>query len=288
MKRVRKASYSNLRVVIDRGQLLGWPSGDNIPPMSGFTVRRNMCVKPQTPLRTYRRVCILEHPQTRTQLFVQYRPTMPWLAPSKITVVANDRIGLDRKELCAIARAFEHVRLHLVEVSLDFTPASGVDRSFVLRHGRFGKSRRVTNRPFSDLRFGGRHSAKLIRCYSKPEINAYRVEVELHSNYLRGHGLVNIWDLPRLAEVITPACISFVEIRWDSLTQHLLRRKLPADQIINEVQSRAHSLHRVLAYLRTQVGVANVHRFLRPLPINRIVTGALFAWARRWAQGDGK
>jgi hypothetical protein len=286
MKKVQKASYGDLRVVTDRVKLLAWPSGGNIPEVSGFTVRQNMFIKPQTAQRTYGRVCMLEQAQTGTQLFAQYRPSMPSLPPVKITVVPDDHKGLDRKELCAVAQAFERVRLHLVEVSLDFTPASGVDRSFVLRHGRFGKCRCATHRLFSDLRFGGRHSAKLIRGYSKPEINAYRVELELHSDYLRGHGLVDVRDLPKLAELIIPDCISFVEIRWDSVTRQLSRKKLPVDQILLEVQSRSHSLHRVLAYLRGRVGIVNVHRFLRPLPINRSITAALFAWARQWSRGD--
>jgi hypothetical protein len=39
------------------------------------------------------------------------------------------------------------------------------------------------------LRYGGRKSAKLVRCYRKKSKNAYRVEVELHSSLLNQHGM---------------------------------------------------------------------------------------------------
>jgi hypothetical protein len=51
------------------------------------------------------------------------------------------------------------------------------------------------------LRYGGRKSAKLVRCYWKTNKHAYRVEVELHSSLLNQHGIRDVRDLVNTARM---------------------------------------------------------------------------------------
>jgi hypothetical protein len=129
------------------------------------------------------------------------------------------------------------------------------------------------------LRYGGRKSAKFVRCYWKQEINAYRVEVELHPGVLDLCKIAAVQDLPKAAEAIYPKHVHFVDIDWKKLRLYLARRgKKDGVAIFEGAVKRAKSMRRVAKYLRQQ-RIPNVHRFLAPLAINNKVERALETWA---------
>ena len=129
------------------------------------------------------------------------------------------------------------------------------------------------------LRYGGRKSGKLVRCYWKEEKDVYRVEVELHSRLLTQHGISDSRDLVNAAQVLYPKHIQFVEFDWEKLRLHLAKKKGEnAQSILEGALSRAKSMRRVSRYLRRK-GIQNVHRFLVPLAINDKIERALQKWA---------
>jgi hypothetical protein len=134
------------------------------------------------------------------------------------------------------------------------------------------------------LRYGGRKTGKLVRCYWKKELGVFRVEPELHSSLLRSISTLD--DFLCLPDIVYPKHLQFVEFDWKRLEQQLSRR--PGDEssrIIAGAKRRAGSLQRVRRYLDKH-GVANVHRFFVPLPINDQVSRALDRWARNFKKGS--
>ena len=135
------------------------------------------------------------------------------------------------------------------------------------------------DKPGTRLRFGGRKSAKLVRCYWKQEINAYRVEVELHPGVLDQRKIVAVQDLPKAAKAIYPKHVHFADIDWKKLRLYLARREGQNGKAIFEgAVKRRKSMRRVTQYLRRH-GIPNVHRFLVPLAMNKQVKQALETWA---------
>jgi hypothetical protein len=125
----------------------------------------------------------------------------------------------------------------------------------------------------------------MVRAYKKPEISSFRIEIELHSSWLRKQGLKDLEDLSELPVLLSPGRIQLVEIDWDLLTTHLSRKGLDAENIVGEAQSRAYSIDRALEFLRNEVGLQNVRRLLRPVRINRTIRDALRTWAKSWRTG---
>lgn len=269
------------QVRLDRIQILAETKKARLPAISGFRIMWDSFVRRQTSIQTYRRVRSYENPQTGTKIYIQYQPACPWLSPAKITVVADDRRPLLRRELEEILKGYAQYRLLLVELAVDFSPGSGVDRCLVRRHGRFGRSRLNPGRPGS-LWYGTRRSGKLVRCYRKPEVEAYRVELEVHSPLIRKHGLQSLEALRRLPALLYPAHLQFMRLDWVALYNHLLRRRLPAKKILREAKSYAWSIHGLMGFLRHELGLRNVHRFLVPLEMNEQIRLALENWSRRW------
>jgi hypothetical protein len=271
---------------IDRVQFVARTWTKEIPEIPGFRVCRDSFVRPQTAIRTYPRVRNFKNPKTGTVIYAQYWAAPPWLEPVKLTVVGDDSKGLQRAELETVCRQFRWTRLLTVELAIDFAEASGVDRSFVLRHGLFGKSRLVGGRFFEDLRYGTRHSDTMVRAYKKPETESYRVEVELHSPWLRRHGITQLRDLSKLPQLLCFSRINFVAIDWDALADHLRRKRYPASAL-NAARSQAYSIHRALSLLRGEMGLVNVRQFFRPLRINAVIKGQLEDWSNRWRNSSG-
>jgi hypothetical protein len=253
-----------------------------IPEIPGFEICQDSFVRPQTAIRTYPRVRHLQNLQTGTSANLQYWAVAPWLEPVKSTIVAEDtKGGLQRAELEGICKQFRWTRLLTIELAFDFAKTSAVDQAFVSAHGIFGRSQPVGRRFFKDLRYGTRHSAVMVRGYRKPELDCYRVEVELHSEYLRTFGITRLDDLSKLPRLLCFSRINFVEIDWHVLADHLLR-KCHRASVLEDARSQAYSIHRVLTLLRNEIGLANVHRFLRPLQINTAIKRQLEDWAKRW------
>lgn len=137
----------------------------------------------------------------------------------------------------------------------------------------------------SDLRYGGRKSGKLVRCYWKEEKGAYRVEVELHRRILTQYGVVSVETLANAAKAICPKHLRFADIDWEKLRLHLAtRERKTGEAIFKSARKRAKSMRRVTKYLR-QKKIPNVHRFLVPLAMNDKVSRALDRWARNFKRG---
>lgn len=136
----------------------------------------------------------------------------------------------------------------------------------------------------STLRYGSRKTGKFVRVYWKKELGVDRVEVELHSRLLRN--ILTLDDFVYLPDIVFPQHLRFVEFDWRRLEQHLSRR--PADEcsrIIAGAKRRVASLQRVRRYLDKH-GVANIHRFLVPMAMNKEVSRALDRWARHFKKGS--
>jgi hypothetical protein len=159
-----------------------------IPAIEGFSLKKDTFARRQGKIRTYRRVRSLENMTTGTRIFLQYDRAHGWLKPVRLTAVGSDFTGILPADLERIAKAFSHnLRVVMTEISFDFDPTFGVDRDYVLKHGHFGKSHPAHNPRYPDtLRYGSRHSEKLIRAYFKQQIKKYRVELELHVSRFAG------------------------------------------------------------------------------------------------------
>ena len=204
-------------------------------------------------------------------------------------MVADDQNGITPKEALHILRRCRFAWLVLVELAIDFSPELGIDRTFVSRHGLFGKSRRRTDRGGPDhLRYGSRKSGKLIRSYFKKEVNAFRVEAELHSQILtrgrrerpRRSPYNLLGDLAGVPYKLFPKHLSFVQIDWNSLKKYAGRRFGPRSETIIHIARRKAqiSLSAACQFLR-QVGVNNVHRFRTPMGINESIDKAVTKWS---------
>lgn len=267
---------------LDRIQALADGCGTKPPRIPGFKVRGDHFIRPQTPISTYRRVQILENLKTRTTIYFQYHSVCPWLAPFKITVIAGEHHYLTHSGLRAILGAFRTKRLSTVELAIDFSKNSKVDRAFALRHCICGKSRLVGGRLYGELRFGTRNSETMVRAYEKSEIPSFRLEIELHSAWLRKNRLQDVADLAKLSVLLMPRRIQFASIDWEQVACRLSTKGLRPETLIEEAQENAHSIHNALRYLRDEFELDNVHRFLRPLRLNRTVREALHTWANHW------
>ena len=111
------------------------------------------------------------------------------------------------------------------------------------------------------------------------------MEIEFHSSWLRGFEITGPSDLSKLPDLVCFSRINYVAIDWDALDDHLRRKGRPASAL-NSVRSQAYSIHRALNFLRGQVGLVNVHRFLKPLRINTVIKRALQDWAQFWRRGQ--
>ncbi len=261
----------------------GW----KLPSIRGFKVVKDHRVRPRDVPAAYTRVRELKSLLSGTSVFWQYRPRPGWLKEWQITWVADDHNGIAPLDILRILKRCRYFRFVLVELAFDFSPDSGVDRQFVRRHGKFGKSRRCFDRGGREqLRYGSRKSGKLIRCYPKEEVNAFRVELEFHSRLLAKHKhpkaeknyqFIDVpneilpWDLERHFRL--------VRINWRALEACLLRRfGSRGEKILRAARRKAQiSLRSVTRFLRRK-GIANMHRFLRPMKINRSIDQALATW----------
>jgi hypothetical protein len=269
----------NVTVRLDRMQVVSWaPQGRKPPPLKGFAITRDSFVRCQTTTVTYARCRQYRSKHNDSKVYWQYQRQKGWLKPWKITVVADDKAGLSYDEIDSVLSHCRYYRFLIVEVAIDFSHSTGVNKEFVCQHCVFGKSRRAHTIEDRILYWGGRKSEKLVRCYEKPEVDGYRVEVELHSKLLQREQILTLDDFDGLPGAILPHHVRFVDVDWDRLRQHLVR-KHNGRALIAGAQMRAPSLSRLRRYLRRH-GIANFHRFLVPLAINQKIDRALTRWIR--------
>jgi hypothetical protein len=128
-------------VRIDRIQIVSDAPGDARPPrLCGFRVVRDSFAGKPRPLLTPD-VAIIKSMDNAARIFWQHSRIKPWLAPWKITVIPDDRLGLSADEMLNVVQHCPRYRVILVEVAVDFPQDSIVNRRFVLKYGTFGKSR---------------------------------------------------------------------------------------------------------------------------------------------------
>ncbi len=279
-------------VKLDRLGLTSWakPRRKGPPPVKGFSVVRDTRVRQRGKVATYGRVRELHSLTSDTRVFWQYQPQRGWLPAWRIVWVGDGQAGIQPIEALRILKRCRFFRFILVEMALDFSPEAGVDRQFVKAHGRFGKSRRRTDRGGPEqLRYGARKSGKLVRCYWKEEVKAFRVELELHGRILaKGihpkHKKYNMADVPN---TIFPDHardhVRFVRFDWNALERYLIGRFGDEGHSILEkarVNARI-SLRFVTRFLQKRE-IPNIHRFLLPMRINEAVDEALTKWAVRF------
>jgi len=145
----------NIHVQVDRVQLVSWaPSGRKPPDLEGFKVIRDSFVRSQTNIKTYARCRQYRSMTNDTKIYWQYERQKGWLKPWKITMVADDNTGLSYDEIDIVLSHCRFYRFLIVEVAIDFSPSTGVNKEFVRRHAVFGKSRRVHTRKESRLVLG--------------------------------------------------------------------------------------------------------------------------------------
>jgi len=283
MTRQKSQRYSAtlVRVQLDRIQAVGRPRHDGLPEFPNFKRTSDRFVRPQTSLQTYRRVAAYHNPESGSAVFLQHQCACSWLQPFKITVIGCDRRGLRRTELEETSRCFDQYQLLTIELALDFSPELELDANFVRLRVLCGKSHLRSKEVHpGEAHFGTRKSEKYVRCYRKPEVDAFRIELELHSGWLKKNGIRTLNDVQRIAALISPGHLQFVRLDWGALNQSLSRRGFPA--AARELRSRNFDIRSVLRRLSTNFGVQNVHRFLRGLELNVLVRKSLRVWARKW------
>jgi hypothetical protein len=269
------------RVRVDRVQAGARSGSSHLPEFPQFECLRNSFVRSQTPFRTYQRVSTYRNDRTKTKLFVQHACIPPWLPPCKVTAIGSDDDGLQRSELESVLGAFGDYQLLMVEIAFDFSPELGLDADSVRRRVLCGKSQlRLEGERCGEAHFGTRKSEKYVRCYFKLEVDAFRIELELHSGWLKKHNIRTLEDVHRIATLISPIHLQFVRLDWGALNQSLSRRGFPA--VARELRSRNFDIRSVLRRLSTNFGVQNVHRFRRGLELNILVRKSLRVWARKW------
>jgi hypothetical protein len=112
----------------------------------------------------------------------------------------------------------------------------------------------------------------------------YRVELELHSGLLKRKQISRLDDFDGLVDAIFPKHLQFVEIDWQRLRRHLLRKR-HSRALIAGARKRGNSLSRLRRYLRSH-GITNVHRFLVPLAINERIDRAFTRWLRDFEEAS--
>jgi hypothetical protein len=256
-----------------------------IGQIDGFERIADFRPRRQGKIATFDRLRTFRSKTNSCQISIQYSPLLPWLKPMRIKMVADDETGLTPKEVRSIISRCRYHQLSVVEIALDFTPDTGVDREFVLRHGRFGKSRRRTDRGGSNtLRYGGRLCPKLARCYEKENLGCFRVELELHRSLMRKRGVGKISDLGTAAVYLIPDHLRFVAFRWTKLEAYLTRKfGHEGTSLCDEARRRADGSLRAATRFLAKSGVANPQRFLASLRINRDMRAALRHWAERFS-----
>jgi hypothetical protein len=217
---------------------------------------------------------------------IESKPRERWMAPFRVTLYADDKSGLLPEEVSAVLELLlAGFKLTLVEIAFDFE-GTKVDRKFVRRYGLFGKSRPTRSGKLTDY-WGTRRGSKHVKSYWKPEIGKFRLELELHSRFLRRHQIRDPFDFPNLAQLLPRHHIWFVRIDDLKVIGHLRRRGFTGEEVIRICQ-RLDPLKRdicaALSHLRRNVHLKNVRRFVTPLRTNRLVREALKKWSAHWAK----
>jgi hypothetical protein len=284
MVEVRAMRNPICEVKIDRVTIsASHPTSATPPAFYGYRIVGDKFIRRQGRVKTYLRGREYRNSETGTRIYLCYQPVLPALSQFRLTLIANDRRLLCYAEINEVVREFATYMLTLIEVAFDFQPASHVDVDYVRQHAIFGKSRPSGSRRYvGKLRYGGRLSDKLVRCYQKEPFDYFRVELELHAALLRRFGIDRLEDLKKLPHSLHPSHIRFVRVDWHAVGKHLSGRAVSGRRGGQLGVAPTAAIHKILAFLRQRAGVKNVHRLLVPLRINIRILRALKDWARNF------
>jgi hypothetical protein len=223
---------------------------------------------------------------SRTELCIESKPRETWIAPFRITLYADDRTGLLPDDvLGALELLPGKFKLSLIELAFDFSGPT-IDRQFVRHYGLFGRSRRAQSSDVTDY-WGSRRSGKLIKSYTKTEIDAHRVEFEFGSRFLRRNHIDDPFGFPKLNNLVPRNHFYFAKLDVPKLTDHLRRRGVSREEVSRHLRWLDPSkcnIGAALAYLREELHMTNARRFLIPLRANRFVREALEIWCPKWVR----
>lgn len=226
------------------------------------------------------------------RLCIEYERQAGWLPRFRVTIYANDAKGLLPADLLQILEAMPFTHILALELALDFPLVSGVSRDFIRRHGVFGKSRRDRSTKSAVVDYwGSRRARKRTKLYEKWEIAALRLEWRLRKSFLDTHGVKDVFDFRRLAEVLLDRHILFADLGEERLGRRLRHGGYSTTDIraiFQTVRERGADLCAVLDYLRRDVRLKNVRRLLDPRPENELVRRALKRWAGMWPVRPGR
>jgi hypothetical protein len=220
-----------------------------------------------------------------------YYKRQSWADPFRIKIIPRYRQGLQRSDLEAALAGLPHYKIVSAEVAFDFPVNSIVDMHFCQTTVLFGKSspRFVGINPIHDS-WGTRTGLKFMRVYARFETEALRIELELHSAFLRGHAINSPEDFERLVRLLPRRHIHFARFNQAALLQRLEVNGLSErtiQNIVAQVKERKEVLYDILSYLRRGPHLKNVHRLLIPIAeMNQAVADAVEKWAAEWTVTD--
>lgn len=234
----------------------------------------------------YGHVMWFESTASKMKLYVESSPTNGYVATASVTFIADDQTGLLPEEVVPVLGAIRKPQLSMVELAIDFTPLTGVNRRFVRRHGVFGKLHRDldTNNPIGDW-WGARRGAKRVKSYFKDEVGGHRVESVMRSRFLKHYQIEGINDFPRFVDLLPLRHVWLARLDEEKLIERLRGNRFSARRtigILRKVRGRERDLGAVLDYLKQEVGLKNTRRLLSELRQNRLIVEALQRWGEKW------
>jgi hypothetical protein len=161
-----------------------------------------------------------------------------------------------------------------------------VNAKFARQHLRSGKARMRRAPGFSKAAwFGAPKSEQFVRCYSKPEIDCFRVELQLNRGAIQKYGLDDLNEWQKLPEVVRRH-VQFYRIDWPRLGKYLERNLRTSEIVLRRARALAGNLDELLRFLQ-QVSVSNPTRFLVEMPVHARISLALERLRRQWER-DGQ
>jgi hypothetical protein len=221
-----------------------------------------------------------------SEVVIEFKPTASWFAPFRITVIPQDKTGLQYGDLRLILELLPGVELKILEVAWDFPSGSVVDLDYVRRFGLFGSTwiEPGTN-PYHDK--WGNVGSKIVRAYFKWNTFQFRIELELHVRLLRKLRINDVFGFQKLLAAVIPDHIDFSQLDESKLAHALDRSGLRLDirhSVLKRVKQMAQgSLWIAKRYLSEKAHLKNTGRLLVPVPdMNRVIREALEKLVTQW------
>jgi hypothetical protein len=264
-------------------------AAEAIRRIPGFRLRRIYPVKPQRPgdFVPYQWVARITGTGSIREVVISYDRQARWLAPSRVIIIARDRLGLQFADVCSIFELLADPKIIDVELAFDFPIACIVDVNYVEQYGVFGRSqpRNVSRNPLYS-NYGRRVGSKFVRSYAKVEMSCHRVEFGFHLLDLKRFRIKSIFDFHKFIDIL-PRHILFAQLSKQKLLQQLRRKGFSAkkqQKILRGVKALQGNLCQTLRYLRRTARLKNTRRLLVPLDeVNRVVLEALKKWSAEWS-----